>query len=293
MIRNAKRRLCSLGMAAWAALIGPSSHTQAEVRAEASKQASAAAYADCPDACPEMVSIPAGEFVMGSPITEDGRDHQEGPLHKVKIDYGFLVGKYDITVGQFAQFVADTNYGAGVCNGKQDLSWRNPGFQQNDRSPVVCVSFDDVQAYTRWPSRKTGHTYRLLSEAEYEYVNRAGTSTAFWWGSTVGVNHANCASCGSVWDQKRTSPVGSFPANPFGLYDTTGNVYVWVLDCWNDTYDNPPTDGSPNTKGDCSMRGLRGGGWGSGLPHVRAAFRLAAPSGARNDNMGFRVARTL
>jgi len=248
---------------------------------------------DCADVCPEMVRIPAGQFRMGSPIDEDGRDHQEGPMHRVTFASDFYVGKYDVTVGQFSAFVRQTNhdFAGRSCDDKPGPNWRSPGFEQDDTHPVVCVDFADAQAYAAWLSMKTGHHYRLLSEAEYEYVNRAGTRTAFWWGPKVGVNHANCATCGSAWDGKGTSPVGSFPPNPWGLYDTAGNVYVWVSDCWNDIYDNATTDGSPNTKGDCSMRGLRGGGWGSGVPHTRAAFRLADPAGARYDNMGFRVAR--
>jgi formylglycine-generating enzyme required for sulfatase activity len=293
MNRHVSWRLCCFWVAATAALIGSGSQTRAEALAAADQPGAAApAQRDCPDECPEMVLVPPGEFTMGSPITEDGRDHQEGPRHKVTISNGLLVGKYDITVRQFARFVTDTHYDAGACSDHPNLSWRNPGFEQSDTSPVVCVNFRDAQAYTAWLTKKTGHAYRLLSESEYEYVNRAGTSTAFWWGSTVGVNNANCAGCGSAWDNKRTSPVGSFHANPFGLYDTTGNVYAWVSDCWNDTYVNPPTDGSPATSGDCSMRGLRGAGWGSPLPHVRVAFRLADPSGNRYNNMGFRVARS-
>jgi len=230
---------------------------------------------------------------MGSPIDEDGRDHQEGPRHKVKIGYSFLVGKYDVTVREFARFVGETNYSAGVCSDSNTLSWANPGFRQGDTNPVVCVNYNDATAYVAWLSNKTGHAYRLLSEAEYEYVNRAGTSTARWWGSSIGTNHANCAKCGSSWDNQSTSPVGSFAPNAFGLYDTTGDVYSWVSDCWKDTYINPPTDGSPDTGGDCTMRGLRGAGWGSPLPHVRAAFRLADPLGNRYNNMGFRLARAL
>jgi formylglycine-generating enzyme required for sulfatase activity len=229
---------------------------------------------------------------MGSAPDEPGRDPPEGPQHTVRIARSFLVGRYDVTVGQYARFMAETAHNNGdTCNERPDLDWRNPGFPQDDTSPVVCVNYVDAQAYIAWLSKKTGHAYRLLSEAEHEYVNRAGTGAAYWWGSALGVNHANCVGCGSAWDNRRTSPVGSFPPNPFGLYDTTGDVYVWVADCWNPTYDNAPGDGSPNLKGDCTRRGLRGGGWGSSAAHLRAAFRLADPSGARHDNMGFRVAR--
>jgi formylglycine-generating enzyme required for sulfatase activity len=286
MIRNAKRFLRAAGLAMAAALLGAGGHSLAETRPTAGST-----IRDCPDLCPQMVLVPAGAFRMGSPIDEDGRDHQEGPMHRVRIAEPFWVGRYDVTVGEFAAFVKQTGHDAGACQGKAGTDWRNPGYAQDDNSPVVCVNFADAQAYAAWLSKTTGHAYRLLSEAEHEYVNRAGTRTAYWWGPKVGVNHANCAACGSAWDGKRTAPVGSFPPNPFGLYDTTGNVYVWVADCWNDIYDNATADGSPNLKGDCTMRGLRGGGYGSGVPHVRAAFRLADPAGARYDNMGFRVAR--
>jgi formylglycine-generating enzyme required for sulfatase activity len=293
MIRNAQHSLCAAGLTAALALSSASTPGLADVGARPNAPLKAGSVIrDCPDLCPPRGLISAGEFRMGSPIEEDGRDHQEGPMHKVRIGYSFLVGRYDVTVGEFSAFVKETGYDAGRCDGKADLSWRNPGFPQDDASPVVCVNFADAQAYAAWLSKKTRHTYRLLSEAEYEYVNRAGTRTAFWWGPKVGVNHANCAACGSVWDHNRTSPVGGFPPNRFGLYDTTGNVYAWVSDCWNDIYDNAPVDGAPNRQGDCSMRGLRGGGWGSGVPHIRAAFRLADPSGARYDNMGFRLARS-
>lgn len=293
MIRKAKASLRAARAAMCASLLGLGSQGLADAAARPARPPTpGAVIRDCPDVCPQMVLVPAGEFRMGSPIDEDGRDHQEGPMHRVRIGEAFFVGRYDVTVGEFAEFVKQTNHDAGACNGKAGASWKDPGFPQDEASPVVCVNFADAQAYAAWLSKTTGHAYRLPSEAEYEYANRAGTRTAFWWGPKVGVNHANCAACGSVWDGKRTSPVGSFPPNPFGLYDTTGDVYVWVADCWNDIYDNARTDGAPNLKGDCGMRGLRGGGWGSGVPHVRAAFRLADPAGARYDNMGFRVARS-
>jgi formylglycine-generating enzyme required for sulfatase activity len=289
MNRIMRQRFCVL-MAVLFAVTNPARAGAAATTGKPSRAGSV--VRDCPTVCPEMVLIPAGAFRMGSPIDEDGRDHQEGPMHRVKFANSFYVGKYDVTVGQFSAFVEEAHYDAGSnCNGKLNVSWRNPGFEQDDTHPLVCVNFADAQAYLAWLSKKAGHTYRLLSESEYEYANRGGTRTAFWWGPKVGINHANCLSCGSAWGHKGTSPVGNFPSNPWGLYDTTGNVYVWVSDCWNDIYDNATVDGSSNTQGDCSMRGLRGGGWGSPVPHVRVAFRLADPAGARYDNMGFRVAR--
>ena len=293
--RKASRPLCAVVTAiGTSALLVASGAARAAVTGNATARAGAGSVIrDCLDACPDMVLIPSGEFRMGSPIDEDGRDHNEGPMHLVRFAKSFYAGKYDVTVGEFSRFVKETNHDlvGRSCDDKPGVSWRDPGFAQDEKHPVVCVSFADAQAYAGWLSKKTGHTYRLLSESEYEYVSRAGTRTAFWWGAKVGINHANCAHCGSAWDGKGTSPVGSFPPNPWGLYDTTGNVYVWVSDCWNDIYDNATVDGTPNTKGDCAQRGLRGGGWGSGVPHVRSAFRLADPTGARYDNMGLRVAR--
>lgn len=275
-----------------AALLASAAQSQAEPVGAASHAQPPVVVQDCRDVCPEMVVVPAGEYTMGSPITEPGRDPLEGPQHLVRIARSFLVGKFDVTVGQYARLMAETGHNNGdTCNERPDLDWRNPGFPQVDSSPVVCVNYLDAQAYIAWLSKKAGRAYRLLSEAEHEYVNRAGTSTAYWWGPAIGANHANCRECGSAWDNRRTSPGGSFAPNPFGLYDTTGDVYVWVADCWNATYDDAPPDGSPNLKGDCTHRGLRGGGWGSGATHLRSAFRLADPSGARHDNMGFRVAR--
>jgi formylglycine-generating enzyme required for sulfatase activity len=263
-------------------------------RLAASVNTAPAAIRDCHVACPEMVLVPAGEFVMGSPADEAGRDALESPAHKVTIAKPFLVGKYDVTVAEYARFVAETKHQSGdTCDERPDVSWRNPGYPLEPTSPVVCVNYVDAHAYLAWLSKKSGHRYRLLSEAEHEYVNRAGTSTPYWWGASVGADHANCNGCGSTWDNRRTSPVGSFPPNPFGLYDTTGDVYVWVEDCWNPTYDNAPSDGAANLQGNCVKRGLKGGGWGSPVAHARAAFRLADPSGARYDNMGFRVARSL
>ena len=277
------------------AVVGAVGEGASQVEAAPAKQpAAGAVIRDCSDICPQMVLVPPGRFVMGSPASEAGRDPLESPLHAVKIGRAFWVGKYAVTVGEFAAFVKDTGFDTGDrCNDKTGVSWRDPGYPVSETSPVVCVDYADAVAYATWLSNKTGHGYRLLSEAEYEYADRAGTRTPYWWGAHVGADHANCKNCGSAWDNKRTAPVGSFPPNPFGLYDTKGNVYQWVSDCWSPRYDNAPGDGSPNMSGDCSRRGLRGGGWGSPAEHVRAAFRLADPFGNRYDNMGFRVARDL
>ena len=251
---------------------------------------------------PEMVVVPAGEYTMGSPVTEANHEKSESPRHRVRIGYSFAVSKYPITVGEFAQFVAETHYDAGnQCytqqGGSYDMhngrNWRRPDFDQTSQSPAVCMNYNDAQAYVAWLSQKTGHAYRLLSEAEYEYANRGGSTTAYWWGDDIGKSQADCEGCGSAWDNKQTAPVGSFKPNAFGLYDTTGNVWSWLSDCWNETYNGAPTDGSANAGGDCGQRSLRGGSWSSNPTILRAARRLRRSAGNRYNNYGFRLARTL
>ena len=253
-------------------------------------------FKDCRE-CPEMVVIPSGSFRMG-----DVRHPNEKPVHAVNIRYTFAVGKYEVTRGEFAAFVRDSGHGAdGACRyftgseWKKSASknWRDPGFRQTDRDPVVCVDWDDAKAYVRWLSRKTGQTYRLLSEAEWEYVARAGTSTKYWWGGDIGRNRANCAGCGSHWDNRQTAPAGSFSDNPFGLYDTVGNVWEWTEDCWHDNYNGAPADGSAwTTGGNCSRRVLRGGSQSCAPRIVRSAIRGRFVAGSRGYSFGFRVART-
>jgi len=159
------------------------------------------------------------------------------------------------------------------------------------------VNWDDVQQYVAWLSLVTGKTYRLLSEAEYEYATRAGTQTAYYWGNDIGIGDANCKGCGSQWDDKQTAPVGSFAPNAFGLYDMTGNVEQWAQDCWHDNYDGAPADGSAWTGGDCSLRVLRGASYSSPPESLRSAHRAAtAPAsanGCRCINVSFRIARAI
>jgi formylglycine-generating enzyme required for sulfatase activity len=161
-----------------------------------------------------------------------------------------------------------------------------------DTKPAVTVSWDDAQQYALWLSWMTGRSYRLLTEAEWEYVARAGTTTTYYWGDEVGKGHANCMGCGSE-ENKQTSAVGSFPANPFGLYDMAGNVWQWVQDCYSRNYDQAPTDGSASTGQDCIYRVARGGSWNLGPEYVRSAVRFRFPSNYQAVNRGFRVARTL
>ena len=253
-------------------------------------------FRDCAT-CPEMVVVPSGSFMMGSPRSEQGRYDNEGPQHRVTISKPFAVGKYEVTRGQFAAFVDATGYGAGsscwIWDGSQwregSNNWRNPGFTQSDTHSVVCISWNDAQSYVSWLSRKTGHNYRLLSEAEWEYVARAGTTTPYHFGRTISPSQANYGI-----NNNGTVMVGSYPANAFGLHDVHGNVWEWVEDCWHDDYNGAPSDGSAWTINcDSDRHVLRGGSWGSGPRILRSADRGWINAGGRNVNRGFRIARDL
>jgi formylglycine-generating enzyme required for sulfatase activity len=253
-------------------------------------------FKEC-DKCPEMVVVPAGSFMMGSPANEQGRDIDESPQHLVTIAKPFAVGRVAVTFDEWDACVAD-----GGCNGyrPQDLGWGR------NRRPVINVSWDDATAYAAWLSRKTGKPYGLLTEAEWEYAARAGSTTAYYWGDEIGKGNANCApvgnlECGSIWDNKQTAPVGSFAANAFGLYDMAGNVWQWVQDCYHNSYNGAPTDGSAWTTGNCRgtleegdlQRVIRGGSWISGPLLLRSAGRLRDNFNSGGNLLGFRVGRTL
>jgi formylglycine-generating enzyme required for sulfatase activity len=239
------------------------------------------AFQECAK-CPKMMVVPAGSFTMGSPASEPGRYPDEGPQHGVTIGRQFAIGQFELTFDEWDDCVAD-----GGCHKPPDQGWGRGS------RPVINVSWDDANAYVAWLAKKTGKPYRLLSEAEYEYATRAGTTTAYPWGDEIGNNNANCAGCGSQWDDKQTAPVGSFPANKFGLYDMGGNVSEWVGDCYHDSYNGAPIDGSAWISGDCSRRVLRGGYWGSIPWNLRSAIRDCVATDNRVNYIGFRVARTL
>lgn len=235
------------------------------------------------DDCPEMVVVPAGEFMMGSPESEQGRFESEGPQHKVTIARPFAVGKYPVTFDEWDACVA-----VGGCeNEPGDEGWGR------GRQPVINVSWDDAQAYVAWLSKKTGKRYRLLSEAEWEYAARAGTTTRYPWGEEAGTNRANFKESGSKWSGKQTAPVGSFEPNRFGLHDTIGNVFEWVQDCWNDSYKGAPSDGTAWESGNCGVRVLRGGSWNDRPVLARVAYRYRHGPAYQGSIIGFRVARTL
>ncbi len=234
--------------------------------------------------CPVMMVVPAGSFTMGSPVNEPGRYDDEGPQHTVTFAQQFAVGQHELTFDEWDACVAE-----GGCDGYKpsDQGWGR------GRRPVMNVSWDDANAYVTWLATKTGKSYRLLSESEYEYAMRAGTTTAYPWGDAVGKNNADCKGCGSQWDGKETAPVGSFAANGFGLYDMVGNLWEWTEDCYHDSYRGAPTDGSAWTAGDCSGRVLRGGSWNDDPQNLRSASRVRNSADFRYDDIGYRVARTL
>ena len=268
-------------------------------------------------ACPELVVVPAGSFMMGSPASEAGRQDDEGPQRRVRVER-FALGWYEVTRAEYAVFARATGRGDGggcyavdgdgAWGWSDDASWRSPGFRQTDDHPAVCVSWDDASAYVRWLSRETGREYRLPSESEWEYAARGGTSSSRYWGegSSSQCGYANgadasakrrfegltVASCddGRVF----TVPVGTFRANGFGVLDVLGNVTEWVEDCWHDDYRGAPSDGRAWTGGgDCGLRVLRGGSWHNSPRYLRSSDRGRSAAGLRFDDRGFRVSRTL
>jgi formylglycine-generating enzyme required for sulfatase activity len=250
-----------------------------------------ASFRECAKDCPEMVVIPAGDFMMGSPATEKDRRNNEndgnGRQHKVTIAKAFAVSKYEVT---FSDWDACVSVGGCPLEGRAtDADWGR------GTRPVIYVNWDDAKTYAAWLSKITGNAYRLLTEAEYEYAARAGTTTAYSWGDDIkkdGKAMANCNGCGSQWDNKQTAPMGSFAANAFGLYDMAGNVWEWVKDCYHDNYNGSPADGSAWTTGDCKYRVVRGSSWNLAQV-VRSANRGWLTASGRYYSLGFRVGRTL
>lgn len=278
-------------------------------------------FRDCAD-CPEMVVLPAGEFRMGASSEEHEREKSperyvvwESPVRTVRIEKPFAVGLSEITRAQFAAFISDTAYNATGCDiakgdaweSRTDKSWQDPGFEQTDSHPVVCLNWHDAKAYVQWLRSKTGKLYRLLTEAEWEYMARAGTQTARPWGDgrTDACQYANVPdqTHGQVTGRTDnlfpctdgfafTSPAKSFKPNAFGIYDTLGNVWEWVDDCFIETYEGAPTTAA-TLKSDkaCQYHSARGGSWNPRLvTQVRSAARGRVTTSLRNSNLGLRVA---
>ncbi|MDO8990963.1 MAG: formylglycine-generating enzyme family protein [Sideroxyarcus sp.] len=271
---------------------------------------------DCAN-CPQLVVIPAGRFDMGSPDSEDERNDDEGPVHRVRVA-AFALGKTEITRGQFAAFVKQTKYDAGdTCwtleegtfRERSHRNWRDPGYLQTAQHPVSCISWNDAQAYAQWLSRKTGKKYRLPTEAEWEYAARGKTLTSRYWGDKP----EDACKYASVADQTAqakirgaaswlahactdgfayASPVSKFKANAFKLHDMLGNVWEWTADGYHEDYENAPPDGRA-WPGEDDKRVIRGGSWNNSPELVRAAKRGRDDADKRFSNIGFRIAREL
>jgi sulfatase modifying factor 1 len=294
----------------------------------AAAQTPPARFRDCP-ACPDMIALPGGVFTMGVPPGEEEREGvplalrgRAEPQRRVRIAPGLAMSRTAITRGQFAAFVAETGHTPGsgcwafVNSGatyeyemRAGLSWRNPGFEQTDEHPVVCIAWSDAAAYAAWLARLSGRPYRLPSEAEWEFAARAGSTTARFWGESTAAacefaNVADLTLANRLNLDRRpqfthrctdghafTAPVGSFRPNAFGLHDMLGNVWQWTADCLNPSLDGLPLDGSARESGDCESRVLRGGSW-SHLPwYVRSGNRVRGIAADRFATVGFRVVR--
>ena len=267
------------------------------------RYAAGQSFRDC-DECPELVVIPAGTFTMGSPVSEQRRQDDEGPLHRVTFAQPFALGKFEITREDWRRFTKAEGYRAEGCEEWRDggwqrnraLNWDNPGYAQDEDEPATCLTWEDAAHYAKWLTEKTGQPYRLPSEAEWEYAARAGAIDAHYWGETDKAMCAYANAGSKVCDdrQAKTSAVGGFRPNAFGLYDMLGNVWEWTADCWHDSYDGAPTDGSAwLTRGDCGLRVLRGGSWLDAANITRFANRDKETPNTGASIHGFRLARDL
>jgi formylglycine-generating enzyme required for sulfatase activity len=237
------------------------------------------------DYCPMMVLVPAGSFLMGSAPAESYRQDNEGPQHEVMIAKSFAVSEFELT---FDEWDTCVDYGDCLAH-TSDAGWGR------GQLPVINVSWEDAQHYVDWLSRMTGKQYRLLTEAEYEYAERAGTVTPYFWGNVIGKGNANCNACGTKWDNQQDAPIGSFAPNQFGLFDMAGNVWEWVEDCYHPDYGGAPADGSA-WLADCPddhIRVERGGGKNAPPNALRSARRIGVAFDTRRASLGFRVARVL
>ncbi len=229
------------------------------------------------DMAPEMVILNAGTFSRG----DASGDTDEQPPTTISLS-AFAIGVFEITFAEYDKFCIDIRKDC-----PDDEGWGR------GRRPVVNVSWNDALAYTQWLSGKTRKAFRLPTDAEWEYASRAGSQTIYWWGDQPGLANANCEGCNSPWDGSKSAVVGKFPANPFGLHDSAGNVFEWVSDCWHDSYADAPADGSALEKTDCGKRVIRSGAWSFPEKEARSANRWRDFPSRRSDDTGFRIARDL
>lgn len=291
-------------------------------------------FQDCDD-CPEMVVVPAGQFIMGTADSEAGRLTNEGPQREVTIAKPFAISKYEVTIGQYRQFSEETNRGVrnnncvvvtGLRGGEpvQGKSWEDPNYDVEENHPVACISWNDSQDFVGWLAEKTGQPYRLLTEAEWEYAARAGTSTRYAFGNdeTELCEYANVPDAAAKAELEKnegwspwlyvacddgygiqSAPVGTYKPNGFGLYDMHGNVWEWVEDCYYDSFVGAPKDGSAWGSGEACEHVVRGGSLSAPVSASRSAMRFAgitelrgpaaekAPKEWHNFNLGLRIAR--
>jgi formylglycine-generating enzyme required for sulfatase activity len=220
--------------------------------------------------------------MMGAAASEKEAGAEEHPQHRVRLARPFLIGRFEVTFREWDACRAD----GGCSHAAEDFDWGR------DERPVVHVSWEDAREYLAWLARKTGKAYRLPTEAEWEHAARAGTGTRYWWGDQAGNGKANCKGCGSQWDGRQTAPVGSFPPNPLGLHDTSGNVWEWVEDCWSEDFRAASSDGKPPAvEGPCGKRVLRGGSFVNKPGNLRSSARAWGDPDGRVNILGFRVAR--
>jgi len=287
-----------------------------------SRLAAGAHFRDCVG-CPEMIVVPAGNFIIGSPADETGRRDDEGPQVPIRITQPFAVARTEVTRRQYQAFLRATHRpvsGNCMTDRRKPGTWafdpqtnfRDPGFAQTDEHPAACITWHDAKAYVAWLNARTGGGYRLLSEAEWEYVARAGSTTAYPWGASIdrGCTHMNgfdqviVARKGDLYKAEpvpfakcsdgylNTSPVGSFAANAFGVYDMIGNLSEWVEDCATQSYAAMKPDGTA-AGADCAKHMVRGGSWGTQPRQLRSAERIRYSPTDVDDSIGIRVAKTL
>jgi formylglycine-generating enzyme required for sulfatase activity len=230
---------------------------------------------DCPQ-CPELVLIPAGSFNMGSTEVFSF----EGPVHRVSIGKPFYIGRYEVTFEEWDACVNDRG-----CTYRPDDAGAGRG-----RRPVSDLDWNDAKTYVTWLSQKTGKTYRLPTESEWEYAARAATTSAYPWGRSVDKDRANCSGCTSE-PHPNAIEVGSFKPNAFGVYDMAGNTAEWVEDCWSEGYRGAPADGSASVKPGCRERVIRGGSYSNDPKYLRSAARFKYDYNVRYPSNGLRVVR--